>query len=82
MTYKIVNNPSLIPNSGDKPSFNVTPQGELEICFGDFMFTLTKQEGLQVASFIDRQLGGSRSMFVDWPTSKTDSPARCYATEA
>lgn len=81
MTYKIVNNPSLIPSSGDKPTFKVTPEGELVISFGDFMFTLTKEEGLQVASFIDRQLGGSRSLFVNWPLSKP-AVSSCYAVEA
>jgi hypothetical protein len=35
MTYKIVNNPSLIPSSGDKPTFKVTPEGELVISFGE-----------------------------------------------
>lgn len=81
MTYKIVNNPSLIPSSGDKPSFKVTSEGELVVSFGDFMFTLTKEEGLQVASFIDRQIGGSRSLFVNWP-SKNPSLSSCYALEA
>jgi len=81
MTYKIVNNPSLIPSSGDKPSFKVTPEGELVISFGDFMFTLTKEEGLQVAAFIDRQLGGSRSFFAPPPQKKPSRPP-CYALEA
>lgn len=81
MTYKIVNNPSLIPSSGDKPTFKVTPEGELVISFGDFMFTLTKEEGLQVASFINRQIGGSRSLFVNWPSKKPSLPG-CYAVEA
>lgn len=81
MTYKIVNNPSLIPSSGDKPSFKVTQDGELVVCFGDFMFTLTKEEGVQVASFIDRYLGRSRSLFANWPPSKP-AVSSCYALEA
>lgn len=81
MTYKIVNNPSLIPSSGDKPSFKVTPEGELVVCFGDFMFTLTKEEGLQVASFIDRHLGGTRGFFANWPL-KQSAQSGCYALEA
>lgn len=77
-SYDVKLNPRLVPQDALRPTFAVDDSGNLTITSGDWMSTLSREEAMKLAGFIDRYCKATPSFFFNWPT-KTSS---CYAVEA
>lgn len=80
-SYKVVNNPQLVPTDPEKPTFKIEGS-DLLICYGDFMVRLNGTEARMLAHFIDRNMSNFSSFIANWSEAAKVTKSPCYAVEA